>query len=70
MTKISSISVILICVYYDFIVTFTNRACDSCVRKLYNGCYCCEIPTIPRTSSTDSRDINYSGHAHSVELRQ
>jgi len=43
MTTISYISVILICVYYDFMVTYTDRACDSCVHY-----YHCEIPVIPR----------------------
>jgi len=65
MTKISSISVILICVYYDFIITFTDRACDSCVRKLYKACNRCEIPAIPKTRST-----NHPGRAHSVALHQ
>jgi len=45
MTKISSISVILN-------LTFTDRACESCTRKLYNARYRCEIPAVPRTRST------------------
>ena len=31
-----------------FIVTFIDRACDSCVHKLYDAYYRCEIPIVPR----------------------
>jgi len=57
----ASVSVILICVYCDFIVTFTDNACDSC-----------EIPTIPRRTncSTSSHGTNRPGNAHSVALRR
>lgn len=46
-------------IYYDFIVTFTDRVCDRYVRKLYNACKCCEISAIPKTPSTRSFDNNH-----------
>jgi len=52
MATISYRSVILICVYYDFMVTYTDRACDSCVctAQPIQRCYRSEIriPAFPR----------------------
>jgi len=47
-----------------FIVTFTDRAYDSCILKLYNACYHCEIPAIKWPASLAG--INHPGDAHSV----
>lgn len=67
MSKMSSTSVLT--VYYNFNVTFTDRAYDRCVRKLLVIAIC-EIPTFPKTRSTSSRSTNHPGHAHSFALRQ
>jgi len=49
---------------FIFILTFTDRACDSCMFKLYVAYYRCEIV------ETFSRGTNHPGHAQSVALRQ
>lgn len=65
---ITSIFIILICIYYNFIVTFTGsqQACNSCVLKLHNTCYRGEMLVVQKTCSTSSCGTNLPGHANSV----
>lgn len=61
-------------IFPSYSITFLNLLWFYCnfynVRKLYNACYRCEIPSFPGILFTDSRGTGRPRHARSVALRQ
>ncbi|KAE9543937.1 hypothetical protein AGLY_001915 [Aphis glycines] len=46
---------------FIFILTFNDRTCNICVRKLYDSCYRCKKTSYSETPSSSSRVLNTWG---------